>query len=82
MEELHNWQVQHCDAHPYFKRIPNDSDILISDPAIQVSILRCTIIVQTIVIECFHASKYSYEESACDFAANPYKLIQLLLVKL
>lgn len=34
MKELHNWHVEKCDAHPYFKRLP-DEEVLANDPAVR-----------------------------------------------
>jgi tRNA (guanine-N7-)-methyltransferase len=32
VEELYHWHVAKCDAHPYFRRIPNEV-VLVEDPA-------------------------------------------------
>lgn len=34
VEELHKWHVEKCDAHPYFRRLPNE-EIIDSDPCVR-----------------------------------------------
>jgi tRNA (guanine-N7-)-methyltransferase len=33
VEELHNWHVEKCTAHPCFVRLP-DEEVLLNDPAV------------------------------------------------
>ena len=34
VEELHKWNISHCDAHPLFRRVP-DEECITHDPAVQ-----------------------------------------------
>lgn len=53
--DLHNWMAAHCEAHPFFERIPDDSAELLADPC--VNIMR-TYTEEGQKVERNHGSKY------------------------